>query len=429
MKPDRSIPRRRFLARSAILGAGLGAAPSISLGALGANERMRAAVMGLGRGLGLIRTNARGSVFDVSHVCDVDEARIDRAVATIAKDRLGAKPERARDVRRVLDDPSVDALFVATCNHWHAPATILAVSAGKHVYVEKPGSHNPQEGEWMVAAARKHRRVVQLGTQRRSWPSVIEAIEKLRAGAIGEVRYARCWYANRRGSIGRGKPAEIPKSLDFELWQGPAPDRPFKDNLVHYNWHWHWHWGGGELANNGIHALDIARWGLGVDCPRRVSYLGGRYRFDDDQETPDTGVAQFDFGEKGATWEGSSCHRRSADKLPFVAFYGDGGQLAITDPGYEIRDLDGKVVETGTPRRDDVNHIADFARAIRGETNRPSAEIEEGQRSTLLCHLGNIAYRLNRTLEIDPEKRRIVGVPAADALWTREYREGMVPQV
>ena len=427
MDTSRSIRRRRFLAHGAGIGAGIAAVPAMGLSVLGANERVRAGVMGLGRGLDLIRTNARGGGTDIVSVCDVDQRRVDRALQVITKGELGRAPAATQDYRRLLDDKSLDALFVATCNHWHAPATISAVKAGKHVYVEKPGSHNAHEAALVVAAARKHDRVVQQGTQRRTWPSIVEAIEKLRSGAIGALRFARCWYANTRPSIRKGSVATVPKEIDFEMWQGPAPDRPYKDNLIHYNWHWQWHWGGGELANNGVHALDIARWGLGVDVPRRVTYLGGRYHYNDDQETPDTGVAQFDFGDKGVTWEGSSCHRRAGDRVPFVAFYGDGGQLVVHDPGYEVLDNKGNVVEKGAPRRDDALHIRDFVSALRGEKKRPAADIEIGQTSALLCHLGNIAYRLGRSIDVDPETRQIVGTPESRALWGREYRAGMQP--
>jgi predicted dehydrogenase len=250
---------------------------------------------------------------EVAYVCDVDARRIGRAAELVAKES-GKPPKGEKDVRKVLEDRAVDALFIAAPNFWHAPATIMACAAGKHVYVEKPGSGNPREGELMVAAARRRQRVVQMGNQRRSFPGIIEAMEQLRAGVLGRVLAARCWYNNSRQSIGRGKPAPVPEWLDYALWQGPAPERPYKDNLVHYNWHWMWHWGNGELGNNGIHALDLARWGLGVDAPRRVTFGGGRYHFEDDQETPDTGVVTFDFGKCLATWECSSCHARPSDK-------------------------------------------------------------------------------------------------------------------
>jgi predicted dehydrogenase len=296
------------------------------------------------------------------------------------------------------------------------------------VYVEKPGSHNAREGEWLVAAARKASRVVQMGNQRRSWPAVIEAIARLREGAIGTVRSARCWYNNNRPTIGHGKPAPVPSELDFSLWQGPAPERPYTDNVVHYNWHWRWHWGGGELANNGIHALDLARWGLGVDCPQRVTCGGGRYHFRDDQETPDTALATFDFGDKVAIWDGSSCHPRSAEGLAFVTFYGDNGSLALTGGGsYKIFDLKGKEVSKGNSPGGDRVHFVNFFDCIR-KGQRPNSDIEEGQKSTLLCHLGNIAYRTGRTLTLDPKTRTLVNDKEATALWGREYRKGWKPQ-
>ena len=185
--------------------------------------------------------------------------------------------------------------LVAAPDHWHAPAAILACQAGKHVYVEKPCCHNPREGELAIAAARRHKRVVQVGTQRRSWPGVIEGIDKLRTGAIGRVLYSRGWYNNRRASIGHGKPAPVPAWLDYTLWQGPVPERPYRDNILPYFWHWYWHWGTGELGNNGVHALDMCRWGLGVDYPTHVSSGGGRYRYDDDGQTPDTHTVTYDF--------------------------------------------------------------------------------------------------------------------------------------
>ena len=426
---------KRFLSRRAFLRRSVIAAAGSSLGAVGVlraadapGSRLRVAVMGLGRGLAHAEALLQIPNVDLAALCDVDADRLARAAKIVAA-RQPRPPKAVKDVRIILDDPGVDALFIAAPNFWHAPATILACAAGKHVYVEKPASHNPREGEWMVAAARQHRRVVQMGNQRRSWPAVIEAIEKLRGGAIGKVFSARTWYNNSRGSIGRGKPVPVPSHLDYSLWQGPVPERPYVDNLIPYNWHWRWHWGNGELGNNGVHALDIVRWGLGVDYPRRVTFNGGRYHFPDDQETPDTGVAVFDFGPTVAIWDGSSCHPRTHENLPFVAFYGEGGALTCGGGGdYRIFDRKGKEISRGSGPGGDQGHIRNFLDCIR-TGGRPNAEIEDGQKSTLLCHLGNIACRTGHTLNIDPANGKIVGDSDAQVLWRREYRPGWEPQV
>ncbi|MBI3192132.1 MAG: Gfo/Idh/MocA family oxidoreductase, partial [Pedosphaera parvula] len=320
-------------------------------------------------------------------------------------------------------------LVIAAPDHWHGPATILACSAGKHVYVEKPASHNAREGELMVAAARKHKRVVQLGTQRRMMPGVVEAIEKLKTGAIGRVMFSRGWYNNQRPSIGHGKPAPVPAWLDYDLWQGPAPAREFRDNVLHYNWHWFWHWGTGELGNNGIHALDICRWGLGVDYPLRVTAGGGKYRHDDDQETPDTHVVTWDFGDKSITYEGRSWHRRGFEGSMFgIAFYGECGTIAIDGSGYKVYDAQDRLTGEQTGSGSDAPHLKNFLDCIRSG-QRPAADIEDGHKSTLLCHLGNIAYRTGHTLHLDSKTRRITGDPAASALWGRDYRKGWQPKV
>jgi predicted dehydrogenase len=430
-RQPRTIDRRHFLHGGTALIAGLAAAPAFLRGADAASKKLVIGVIGLGRGLDHVRACLGIADVEIAYVCDVDDRRIERTLKTVAEQqpKSGRTPQAVKDFRKMLDDKNVDAVTIAAPNHWHAPAAILACQAGKHVYVEKPGSHNAQEGAWLVATARKANRVVQMGNQRRSWPAVIEAIDKLRAGVIGTVRSARCWYVSQRPSIGKGKAVAVPQELDYSLWQGPAPERPYLYNVVHYNWHWRWHWGGGELANNGIHALDVARWGLGVDCPRRVTCGGGRYHYHDDQETPDTALATFDFGDKVAFWDNSSCHPRAPENLSFVTFYGDNGSLAVTGgSSYRVFDPKGKEVDKGSSPAGDRVHFADFFDCIRGG-KRPHSHIEEGQKSTLLCHLGNIAYRTGRTLSLDPGARTIVNDSEATALWGREYRKGWEPKV
>ncbi len=394
------------------------------------NEKVVVGIMGVnGRGGALAKGYMSADNAEIGYICDVDSRAAER-VAKVVTETQGKSPKIVTDFRRILDDADSDALVIAAPNHWHAPATIAGCNAGKHVYVEKPCSHTPQEGEWSVEAARKHDRVVQMGTQRRSWPALVEGIGKVHEGEIGEVLYARTWYNNRRGSIGKGEPAPVPDWLDWRLWQGPAPDRPYKDNLVHYNWHWHWHWGNGELGNNGVHAIDVARWGLQVTYPKRVTAGGGKYRHDDDQETPDTMMATFDFPEgKTITWEGLSWSPLGPHDSRFgISLHGTEGTLVIRGTGYVIYNMMDKEIASQDGRGGDADHLADFLEAIRSG-RRPNADIEQAHQSTLLCHLGNIAYRTDAALPTDPTNGHILDNPDAEAMWSREYAPGWQPQV
>jgi predicted dehydrogenase len=393
-------------------------------------ERVVLGIMGVnGRGSAIARGMMAAKNTEVGYICDVDTRAAGRAGDLVGEVQKKT-PKVVGDFRRILDDTGVDVLIVAAPNHWHAPATILACSAGKHVYVEKPCSQTPEEGELAIAAARKNKRIVQMGTQRRSYPAIIEAVEKLHGGEIGRVLYARTWYNNRRPSIGFGKQTAVPDWLDWRLWQGPAPDRPFKDNVVHYNWHWHWHWGNGELGNNGVHALDVARWGLDVNFPIRVTAGGGKYRHDDDQETPDTMMVTYDFPEKKTiTWEGLSWSPLGPHDSGFgMSFHGTEGSMVIRGSGYTVYDTRLKEIGSGTGPGGDKDHFADFLDAVR--TGRlPNADIEKAHRSTLLCHLGNIAYRTSSVLNTDPTNGHILGNEAAENLWGREYAPGWEPKV
>jgi predicted dehydrogenase len=438
------IHRREFCgAAAASLGvvtlgdcAAQGAAPS-------AASTVTVGVMGLGsRGPTLIKAMQSLPGVEIAYVCDVDSRRSGKVMEAV-KNSGGKAPTAVQDYRRILDDRSVDALVVATCNHWHALATIQACAAGKHVYVEKPCSHAPQEGEMMIAVARKNKRHVQMGTQRRSCPHVVEAIDKIHQGGLGRVYLAQSWYTNNRPTTYRGAEGPIPKEFDYELWQGPAPRRPFHDKLHPYNWHWFWHWGNGELGNTGIHYLDLCRWGLQVDYPIEVASLGGRYRYEDDQETPDTNLVTLQFtGRKTATWEGLSCNRFAdgrGDRGTIAQFHGENGSLAISDDGYKVFDIKGKEIpDAGGERREtnyrqyldntNANHLGNFFAAIR-DGEKLNCDIKEGHKSTMLCHLGNIAYRVGRSLRCRPQDGQIVDDVAASRHWSREYEKGWEPKV
>jgi predicted dehydrogenase len=380
---------------------------------------------------------------EVLYVCDVDSRAADKCIGEVEKIQH-RRPIASPDFRKALEDKNLDVLIVTAPDHWHAPAAILACAAGKHVYLEKPCSHNPAEGELVVNAAAKYKRVLQMGNQRRSWPNVTAAIAEVHAGVIGRPYFAKTWYTNNRPSIGKGKVVEVPSWLNYELWQGPAPRMPYKDNLIHYNWHWFWNWGTGESLNNGTHMVDLARWGLGVEYPVRVSSAGGRYRYQDDWQTPDTQVINLEFDNNSAiTWEGRSCNGRSVEGSSVgVMFYGETGSLLIeSGNSYKIYDLKNALVKevknnftvdarnTSDPAQElDALHIQNFFDGIRKGT-KVNSDILGGHQSTLLVQLGNIALRSGHTLHIDPRNGHILNDKEAMKYWSREYQPGWEPKV
>jgi len=431
------LTRRSFLKQSSILAAGavaLSAAPAFAAAGGSANEKVRLAIIGCnGRGMAHIKGFTSLDNCQIVAICDVDSRALRKGIAAVEKAGRPT-PKGVVDIRKLLEDKNVDAVSIAMPEHWHAPAAIMACAAGKHVYVEKPGSHNPRETQLMVRAARKYKRVVQMGNQRRSWPWVIESIQALHEGVIGEVFFARGWYTNKRETIGKGKPAPVPEWLNYDLWQGPAPEVPYRDNILHYNWHWFWNWGTGELGNNGVHALDLSRWGLKLDLPSRVSCTGGRFFYNDDWETPDTITATFDYGKKYIIWEGQSCAPRGFEDASFgVSFYGSKGCMSMAGSDCKVYDNSNKLIKEISGKQEDLfsfdsAHFNNFLDGIR-EGKPLKAEIEDGQKSTMLCHLGNIAYRVGRSIQYDPAKSRIIGDHDASALWDRKYRKGWEPKV
>lgn len=438
--------RRDFIKKAALGSAGLTFAMSAKSYAsiVGANDRIRIGAIGVnGRGNGMAKNFASQEGFEVAYICDVDADAMAKTIAGVAE-VAKKKPKGVKDFRTTLDDQSLDAIYIATPDHWHAPAAIMACQAGKHVYVEKPCSHNPYEGELLVEAARKYDRVVQMGNQRRSWPKIIECIKELHEGAIGRVYFAKGWYTNNRKPIGIGKLVPVPANLDYELWQGPAPRRPYQDNIIHYNWHWFWNWGTGEALNNGTHEIDVMRWGLGVDYPTRVTSAGGRYAYEDDWETPDTQVITMDFpGRISIEWEGRSCNSYPIQGSGRGAiFYGDKGTIVTTgDNGYTIYDTDNQIVKevkdevktntldpAGPGDRLDAFHINNFLECVRSG-KRPNGDIEIGHKSVLLCQLGNIAQRTGKVLNCDQNNGHIMDDKEAMQLWSREYENGWAPTV
>lgn len=411
---------------------------------IGANERINIAMMGVNaRGKALANNFAIQPNSQIAYICDVDSGAIGRCMPEVMK-RQKRQPKTEGDFRRALEDKDVDAMVVAAPDHWHAPAAILASSAGKHVYLEKPCSHNPHEGELLIEAVKKYKNVIQMGNQRRSWPNVAAGIREVHNGAIGKAYFAKTWYTNNRAPIGVGKEVAVPNWLNFDLWQGPAPRRAFRDNILHYNWHWFWHWGTGEALNNGTHFVDLARWGLQVEYPRRVTSVGGRFAHKDDWETPDTQTIGLEFGNNSMiTWEGRSCNGMKTDGATVgVVFYGDKGSLQINgDNAYRIFDLNSRLVKevrdttnveatslTNPSQQLDAVHIQNFFSAIK-DGSALSSDIIGGHQSTLLVQLGNIALRTGQALDIDSKTGRILNnKEAMDKYWKREYQTGWEPR-
>ncbi len=445
--------RREFIKKAGLGSVGLVAGSSVfGMSAksynriIGANELIRVATIGVNsRGKGMSGVFAGQKNAEVGTVCDVDERAIPKAIDTVLKTKQTLKPKSEKDFRKVLADKDIDAIYIATPDHWHAPLTILGCQAGKHVYVEKPVSHNPHEGEMAIEAARKYKRVVQMGAQRRSAPVLTEGIEQLHKGIIGRVYLAKTWYTNNRKATFL-KPGTVPSWLDYDLWQGPAPRMPYQDGLIHYNWHWFWNWGTGEALNNGTHEVDVARWGLGVDYPIRVSSAGGRYEFKDDWQTPDTQVVIMDYpGRVSLMWESRSSNGRKIEGQDRgIIFYGENGSLDTGNDAYTVYDLDGKLIKevksvlgddslqgrnTASPSVGMDNlHVMDFLDAIKAN-RRPNCDVEQGYKSVMAMQLGNIAWRVGRSLEIDPKDGHIVGDKEAAKLWSRDYEKGWEPKV
>lgn len=438
--------RRDFIKKAAVGTAGITLlSSSNAFGAIiGANERVNIAILGLGgRAHGLAKAVGKTKNAKVSVICDADIKRMEKFKG-FCNEQLGYAPSIEQDFRKVLEDKKVDAVAIATPEHWHAPMAIMAMQAGKHVYVEKPCSHNPYENELLVAAQKKYAKVVQMGNQQRSSRSSALAVKEIGEGIIGDVYAAKAFYANTRKSIGKGKVVGVPNHLDWELWQGPAPREEFRNNIHPYNWHWFKTWGTGEIHNNGTHELDICRWALSVDYPTRVVSAGGRLHFKgDDWEWFDTQMASYEFeGGKTITWEGRSCNGFKPIAGRGATIFGTEGTIYLNRSKYELFDLKGKKIKTekegnqGTANNTSdttgfsgltVEHMRNFVNAIR-VNEKQNSPIADAAISTQLCHLGNIAQQTGESLQVDNTTGKVLNSVAANKLWKREYEKGWEPK-
>jgi predicted dehydrogenase len=433
----RQLPRRDFLHDTAAVAAALAAIPAVRASAApddgdakpaGPNDTVRVAVCGVNnRGKDHINGWNHQKDVRITAICDVDLRITERAQKMVERS-TGSLPKVVQDIRRLLDDKTIDAISIAMPNHWHALAAIWACQAGKDVYVEKPVSHNVSEGRRIVETARKHARIVQTGTQCRSHKGIQDAIAFLRSGKLGQIYMAKGLCYKPRGSIGHKPDGPIPQGVDYDLWLGPAPTCAFNPNRFHYNWHWFWDTGNGDLGNQGIHQMDLARWGLGKnELPRSVMASGGRFGYSDDGQTPNTLHVSFEFDDSELQFEvrGLVTNEESHVKIGDI-FYGTEGILAITS--YETWQVFfGPKLEKGPGSTGGGDHYANFVKAVKARDPKVlNADIEQGHLSSAYCHLGNIAYRLGRKLHVNPSTESFVGDSEADALLTREYRAPFV---
>jgi len=438
------VTRREFLDALAVGAAGLAVSSTAKSYAqiMGSNDRLNFAVMGLNSRAyaHLSALKANQSTSRISHVCDVDSNTL-KKFAGATQQQLGYTPAMDTDFRKVLAIKEIDAITIATPDHWHTPMAILGLQAGKHVYVEKPCSHNPAEGALLVEAQHKYGKLVQMGTQQRSSPHTIEVIDKMRNGVIGRPYYAKAWYSNVRKSIGFGKPAPVPAQLDWDLWQGPVPRKEYTDNIQPYNWHWFRDYGTGEALNNGTHEVDVCRWALDVDFPERVTSSGGRYQFKDDWQFYDTLVTSFEYPDKVLSWEGKCCQgMKFYGRDRGSTIMGTEGTVLVDRGGYEIYDLHGKMTSefkvgkssssddlVGADSMTDA-HFRNFIAGVqKGE--KLNAPVAVGNVAVTMLQLSNIAWEVNRELHLDTTNGKIKNDPEAMKGWGREYEKGWEPRL
>ncbi len=438
--------RRAFLKRTAAASSAAIIAPTvISAKVFGANDRINAAVLGLnGRGKSHVKSLMAQENVQVTTLCDPDMNVLQKRQKEF-KETYDEDVALEQDLRRVIENKDIDVVSIATPNHWHSLAVIWACQAGKDAYVEKPGSHNIWEGRKMVEAAHKYDRIVQHGVQLRSSPAVQEAVQLMRDGYIGRVYMARGLVFRWRGDIGDFGFSPVPDGLDYDLWTGPAPMRPFTRNLVHYNWHWNWDYGNGDVGNQGIHETDLCMWGLDVGFPTQVTSMGGKFLWNDSKEVPEvlTSIYKYPDEDKIIQFEVRPwCTNEEQGTTVGNIFYGDKG-IIVVDGYNKYKSYLGKNREPGKSGDDGgkaasgmargaggtTGHFANFIEAVRKHDKTIlNGPVETAHLASGLAHLGNIAYRLERVLTFNPNSERFVNDPVADKMLTRNYRgEYVVP--